>query len=308
MKIVEVKTVNSMKHRINTKDADGNDLQIDIRLGDYSHGHNGHADFAITCTAWEKGKPHTDKYFLYAGCSHDEILKVRPDLKVFVDLHLSDQYGAPMYTVENGFYHLKNSSLDVAREYIRASREQIELLKTCEDSTYYAFMLEKMGLPEQWQKEASQAIELLEQWTGLKFELEPKRRNFSPLGAKAKEVERKLKAGYYSPEKIQERVEQNEINRRQKLIAEFEEHRDNIIANETLECEIKTAIVNAGLPHDNFIYYNHSGEGVFNWQDSTSYRSSVTEEQVKQFLSVLPDSLAKRGIIWKIGKKVVTAN
>lgn len=298
----EVKTVNSMKHRIITKDAEGNDLHIEIRLGDDSKGHNGHADFAITATAWHKGKPHTDKYFLYAGCSHDEILKVRPDLKIFVDLHLSDQHGAPMYTVANGFYHLKNTSLEVAREYIRATSEQIEILKTCEDETYFTFMLEKMGFPEQWQKEANQAIELLEQWTGQTFEFHGQRRNFTTLGAKAEEVERKLKSGYYSPAKITELAEQNEMERRAKDIANFEAHRDKVIANETLECEIKTAIVNAGLPHDNFILYTHSGEGVFNWQDS-SYHKSITKEQFDHFLSVLPDSIAKRGIVWKLGKK-----
>jgi hypothetical protein len=34
------------------------------------------------------------------GCLHEEILDYRPDLKCFVDLHLSDIKGQPMHTEE----------------------------------------------------------------------------------------------------------------------------------------------------------------------------------------------------------------
>lgn len=78
----------------------GGKIKIEIRLSDDCN--NGHNDFAITATTyspsgkWESG-----------GCCHEEILKVKKSLKPFVDLHLADEDGVPMYAIENGFYHLQ---------------------------------------------------------------------------------------------------------------------------------------------------------------------------------------------------------
>lgn len=43
---------------------------------------------------------------------------------------------------------------------------------------------------------------------------------------------------------------------------------------------VKTFVLNAGLPIDNFIYYDHTNEGSFNWLD---YHKKITEEQFRQF-------------------------
>lgn len=173
-----------LRHTILTKDTDGNRLEIYIRLNDECK--NGHQDFSITASAWEKGKPKTDKWNIYGGCCHEEILAVRPDLLPFVKLHLSDWEGVPMYAVENGFYHLKNGFWNTQKpinietatdehfcakfcEYYRITPEQFKQLKTSENSLQYALFLQSLGILKQWKEEANKAIKMLEGMTGSQF-------------------------------------------------------------------------------------------------------------------------------------------
>lgn len=166
-----------LRHTIVTRDTDGNRLEIYIRLNDECK--NGHQDFSITASAWEKGKPKTDKWNIYGGCCHEEILKARPDLLPFVKLHLSDWEGVPMYAVENGFYHLKNGFYKTKPtdadfksefcEYYRITPEQITQLKTSENSLQYALFLQSLGILKQWKEEANKAIKILEEMTGSQF-------------------------------------------------------------------------------------------------------------------------------------------
>jgi hypothetical protein len=75
-----------------------------------------HNYFSITGELWEaiKGRPLDNEDYkeisgkwykiTTSGCIHEIILKYKPSLKMFVDLHLSNETGLPMSCAENGFY------------------------------------------------------------------------------------------------------------------------------------------------------------------------------------------------------------
>src|SRR5882724_6961369 len=137
--IEQLEKSNDLRHTIMVT-ANKKDVIIKIRLNDDCH--NGHQDFAITANVYPTGK-RGDRNLISAGCCHEEILKARPDLKPFVDLHLSTAKGVPMYAIANGFYHLKNdcgngrSRKEVTMDYLRLTEKEFELIKIAEDEVYF---------------------------------------------------------------------------------------------------------------------------------------------------------------------------
>lgn len=154
----------------------GQPLIINIRCDDECK--NGHDTFAITADLLRKNKcskSHYDAVFFEptgeyhameaCGCLHDIILKVRPDLKPFVDLHLADGDGVPMYAVENGKYHMRNKQ--TFTNYLRLTDEQANefysLPSTGEWNLLFTQKIESMK--PQWLSEANAAKELLKSLT-----------------------------------------------------------------------------------------------------------------------------------------------
>ncbi len=174
------KTVNQLKHTISTQTPDGNNIVIKICLDDDCK--NGHNDFSITADVYQAphwGPGPRDKYFISGGCCHEDILAARPDLKIFVNLHLADVNGAPMYAIANGFYHLKEGFNNTAPtspkfkaefcEYYRLTSAQFDILSTSEDEKVYGYHLTRLGIIDQWKEEANKAIKILEEMCGEKF-------------------------------------------------------------------------------------------------------------------------------------------
>lgn len=96
----------------------GTTFKINVKILLADDCKNNICDWSITADIYEQRK---NGRFVWCagGCCHEEILKRFPQFKMFVDLHLSNHYGAPMYPVENGFYHITNSSKETAINYLR---------------------------------------------------------------------------------------------------------------------------------------------------------------------------------------------
>ncbi len=291
------KTVNQLKHSI-TKfySEDGTEYKaiISIRLSDDCH--NGHNDFAITADIKEKRK--NGQYYDYmGGCCHDEILKLCPEFKPFVDLHLCNVKGMPMYAVENSFYILKEHGIKRGADYMRISEAKAQLLNSALDKLYFKFLLDNLRIVEQWEAEANAAIKLLEEMTGDKFQDDSTKIEVLELTAEeAQTVKDRIKSGFYNTDQIQAREKKAQQEAIAKELADLKEDLDKEIQNHTDKYNVKTEVLKAGLSLDNFIYYNHTNEGVFNWKD---YGKKVTAEQFDAFSSIVEYSKLPKGIIFR---------
>lgn len=272
------------------KNSDYSRFEINIRLDDDCH--NGHDDFSIT--AMGRYKDHTDKYDPWdiGGCCHDEIMKLRPDLKPFIDLHLSNSKGQPMYAVENGYYHLTKSEKSVTKEYLRITDNEYDILKNSGDKLHFVMQLETLGIIERWQEEANKAIKLLESMTGEVYKDSTTKETFKRLTEEQrKDIENKLSEGYYTDEEIKKRTERAKEEKKLRKINDIQERLKNEINKLQTDANVRIAVLNAGYSIDNFIYYNHTNKGVFNWLD---YYDKITKDDLKNLLKVIDwDKLPK---------------
>lgn len=281
---------NSLLHVIDINNEKANAV-IKIRLSDECK--NGHQDFAITATFWHPGKARVDAAMISAGCCHEEIIAIRPDLKIFVNLHLCDYTGVPLFAVENGFYHLtngfNNTRVDSPKfktdfcEYYRINLKQFDVLAQSENKLRYAINLQKLGILDQWKTEADQAIKLLEEWTGFSFLVDSVKRQYTaPTAQEISEEDAKTEQGYYLLQNIIARKNQSIEDAKQLEYIKILKDRDKEIKKANLEYEVKKAVLDAGLPLDNFIFYNHKNEGHFNWKD---YDKKISKKQFQDFLT-----------------------
>lgn len=152
-----------------------------------------HPQGALKITISTDGMSENNKYFSITadlkdeknrsvsfGCLHDKILEVAPELKPFVDLHLSTLDGVPMHAEANGWYWLakaagipqkyepEQSELDCFALFMEHARmsgpEVLELVKKVKSSKSPREILQKQldGLLPRWHDEAAQAIGALE--------------------------------------------------------------------------------------------------------------------------------------------------
>ena len=60
-----------------------------------------------------------------AGCIHEEIAKHFPEFRDFIWLHLVNLDGSVMYEVENSLYFLANDDIEIAKNYLHCTDDEI---------------------------------------------------------------------------------------------------------------------------------------------------------------------------------------
>ena len=131
--------------------------------------------FTITGDILKNGK------ISMCGCIHEEINKYFPEYKPFIDLHLSNFDGIPMYAVENGFYYYQIMNGDakyhkieendeekwkkILKEHLRINEEEFKKFETIPGiylHTKETFTEYVDSQKPRWKKEANKAIKMLE--------------------------------------------------------------------------------------------------------------------------------------------------
>lgn len=276
-------------------------MNVRISLGDYCK--NGVCDWSIAADIYEKRR--NGRFVGRAsGCCHDKILKYFPEFKTFIYLHLCNHYGQPMYPVENGFYHLKNSDKEKTINYLRITETEYNTLRdSAEDKVYFTYLLYALGIVDRWKEESLKAIKQLENLTGNTWinPYKPENERFALTLTNEERIliENRIKGGYYTREAIQERKEQEKRK-------EYEKERNEIIAyceKEIQKAENKKlvmlAVLDAGISLKNVIYYNHSNELAFNWND---YEEKVTQERFDKFVNTVDKTKLPENITFKLKK------
>lgn len=272
---------------------------------------NGYADFSITANI-HTGTICSNHNYIMGGCCHDEILKVFPEFKLFVDLHLSDMFGSPMYAHANGYYHLRNEHEKtpgerkvIVKEYMRIGNALFDILNTAEDEEHFHFLIDALKLPTMWKIEADAAIAQLEKLTGKKWDRDYKwsRFQYKPLLAEdKKKMQQRLDSGYYTSTAIQRRLMQAAEDKYNKKLAKLKVEAAKDIYKIMLERDLYLWLykkahtlkkkfakqnIEFNLFVENSIYYNHTNNINFNW---VNWQGKTTKKNFKRFIDSITEA------------------
>lgn len=279
----------------------GTTCRIDVKIQFADECKNGVCSWSITADIY--GKRQNGRFvWCSGGCCHDEISKHFPEFSKFVALHLSDCYGAPLYAVENGYYHMKNSSKETVIDYLRVTEEEYNVLRDASDEAYFKYLLYSMGIVNRWNEEAKEAVKELEALTGNEwvnpYEYDKERKHIEAFtDEEAAEMNKRIDSGYYTPEAMKERKEKAAQKAYEKKRAEIIAECERKVSKLEEEKAVKLYILDSGLPVDNVIYYEHKKEVVFNWLE---YKDKISQDVFIDFLNNVDYSKLPKGITFKI--------
>lgn len=279
----------------------GTTYRIDVKIQLTDECKNGVCHWSITADIY--GKRQNGRFvWCSGGCCHNEISKHFPEFSKFVALHLSDCYGAPLYAVENGCYHMKNSSKETVIDYLRITETEYNLLCQSGDKQYFKYLLYTMGIVNRWNEESKAAIKDLEALTGNEwvnpYEYDKERKHIEAFtDEEAAEMNKRIDSGYYTPEAMKERKEKAAQKAYEKKRAEIIAECERKVSKLEEEKTVKLYILDSGLPVDNVIYYEHKKEVVFNWLE---YKDKISQDVFIDFLNNVDYSKLPKGITFKI--------
>lgn len=279
----------------------GTTYRIDVKIQLTDECKNGVCHWSITADIY--GKRQNGRFvWCSGGCCHNEISKHFPEFSKFVALHLSDCYGAPLYAVENGYYHMKNSSKETVIDYLRVTEEEYNVLHNAYDENYFKYLLYSIGVVSRWNEEAKAAIKELEALTGNEwvnpYEYDKERKHIEAFtDEEAAEFNERIESGYYTPEAIQARKKAESRRayevKRAEIISDYEKKVSRLEEGKT----VKLYILDSGLSIDNVIYYADRKEVVFNWLE---YEDKIGQEFFIDFLNNVDYSKLPEGITFKM--------
>lgn len=293
---------------------------IKIKLNDRYR--NGHEMFSLTADIYEK----TPRGWrdVGGGCCHEHILKLKPELAPFEALHLSDVEGVPMHAASNAWHWFQGAFPEAAdspyhggtgssgkppmecrrifADYIRATPEQVEQIAALmpRSQAELRAVLEDLGFPEQWKREAQAAIRQLEEWSGSTFESRATRKSWEPLPVEVRQdITQKRASGYYTPEAVAKRdAEAKEAAKQKKLASLRASH--EAACDKLKRClDVEVHLVELFGPQKlNLIYYDHCNELEANW---TNTEKLITKPEFDAITQALDYSKLPQGIktVWK---------
>lgn len=253
---------------------------------------NGHLTFSFTGSV--KIKKGNGRYYDFiSGAIDDIITYFKPELSMFEKLHTCNHLGQPIY-IDNIRYYINEGKTDqeIAEMYNISDMEAIKTLRnTSDNKDLFHYLVFRLGIAENWENLANEAIQEIEKRSNSKLKIENKDRVFKQLPKEDCEVlENLYQLGYASNVQKEFRDKARKEDQKQKELKEIEEQRNKAIAKAQKEYEIKKAVVSFGISWNNVIFYDHSNKLCFNYSDC--YKK-IPSDLINEFIctNVLPEDI-----------------